>query len=428
MESFEQTMEQIIEQTIESLVVMEREAGYPLFILGSGIRDRFFRRPIRRLRILTKEDAKEMATTFARLTKAEVFGREDGDYEVVGSDKVTVLFMKQTEESLTKQLGKRIFTIDAIAMKIQDFKKFSKDKILDPYGGLVDIERAMLRMVDPVNLLENPVEFLRGIRLMAENDLDIDRRTEEWMKENVAVLRDLSGRELCREWFRILDQCESSYYINLMERHIGMLHHLFPEIQAMKEVGECKYHVVDAFTHSIYTLRTIENVINSQQFFEDHLREAFQDHMGEILDSGISRQSLLKMGALFHDIGKPAAQKKGKDGSISFRGHDVMGSEILRELGKRLGLSPKVIDILSGYALLHMNPLEIYKTNDLSGERLYEMFRKTGQQTLDILLLAYGDIVATRTLLDPGEEMGNFKVLIEYMANNYLLRYLKEEN
>ena len=41
-----------------------------------------------------------------------------------------------------------------------------------------------------------------------------------------------------------------------------------------------------------------------------------------------------------------------------------------------------------------------------------------------MLLISYADIVATRKLLNPDEEMGNFKVHVEYIVNNYITRYL----
>ena len=57
-----------------------------------------------------------------------------------------------------------------------------------------------------------------------------------------------------------------------------------------------------------------------------------------------------------------------------------------------------------------------------------DIFSKCKDETLDILLIALADIVATRKLLFPHEEMGKFKVHIEYMANNYLTRYKEIED
>lgn len=416
-----------VQKALDILRGVQEEYQLPMYVVGSGIRDLLFHKKIRRMRILTAKNPLDVAMRFSvEFPDAEVVQREDGDYEVLSPTMPTFLFMKQTEDSIDHQLQKRVFTIDALAMEIDDFVVFDKERIIDPFGGIDDVEKAVLRMVDARNLLSAPVEFLRGIRLMAENDLDIDRETEDFMKENACILKGISGRELRKEWFAILSQKDSAFYINLMERHIGMLSYIFPDIQRMQRVGECKYHVVDAFTHSVYTLKTAEGVINGQRFFEDHLREAFEEHMNQQLDSGIKRETLVKMGALFHDIGKPFVRRIKENGEVSFAGHAEEGSKILDVIGMQLALSERERRMLSRYALLHMYPLALYKSNDMSRESLFEMFEKTEEETLDILLIGYSDIVATRALLDPSEEMGNFKVYTEYMANNYLLRYLKE--
>jgi len=70
-----------------------------------------------------------------------------------------------------------------------------------------------------------------------------------------------------------------------------------------------------------------------------------------------------------------------------------------------------------------MIPLVLYKENDVSGERLHSMFANLKDDTLDILIISLADIVATRKLLHPDEDMGKYKIHIEYLANNYLTRF-----
>lgn len=417
-----------LERSIRILRDIREEYGTPMYVVGSGIRDRLFDKKVRRMRILTRANPLDIAMRFSiACGQSDITQPENEVYETLSVDGILFRFMQGETDLLEEELQKRVYTVDAVAMEIDDFERWDKNGIVDPFGGLSDVENRMLRMVDARNLLISPIEFLRGIRLMAENDLDIDRETEDFMKENVGILKGISGKELSKEWFAILAHEDSAFYINLMERHIGMLGYIFPEISAMQQIGECKYHVVDAFTHSVYTLKTAERVINGQGFFEDHLRDAFEKHMNEPLDSGIKRETLTKMGALFHDIGKPAVRTVKEDGNVSFVGHAEEGYAILEVIGMKLGLSERERRILARYALLHMYPLALYKSNDMSQEKLYEMFDQTGEETLDILLIGYSDIVATRALLDPSEEMGNFKVYTEYMANNYLLRYLKDK-
>ena len=40
----------------------------------------------------------------------------------------------------------------------------------------------------------------------------------------------------------------------------GLLEQIIPSIKDMKEVGKCKYHVVNVFQHSLYTLEHFEGI------------------------------------------------------------------------------------------------------------------------------------------------------------------------
>ena len=75
-----------------------------------------------------------------------------------------------------------------------------------------------------------------------------------------------------------------------------------------------------------------------------------------------------------------------------------------------------------------MWPLTLYKTNDVSGRALYDLFKNFGESTLDIILIGLADIISTRQLLKPHEEMGMYKVHAEYLANNYLTRFKRLED
>ena len=414
-----------LEIPFKILLEIEKDIGSKMYVLGSGIRERLFGNEIKRIRIMSFLPNEEVASLFQKAgTDYRFCKKDEKSIEVCTEDGLHFIFTQITHPTIEAQLSRMIYTVDALAMTLSDYVEFNISSIIDLYEGVSDIEHRFLRVVDSKNLIERPIGYLRGIRLMAEHDLDIDPYTEGIMKENAYMLQGISGEEYTKELFRILDQKKSSYYINLMDRHIGMLKYIFPEIEPMKNVGECKYHVVDSFTHSVYTLKVMESVINSDGFFEKHVKDAYEKHTSEKLTSNIKRLSLIKLGGFFHDVGKPAAKFIDDTGRTRFRGHEIVGAEILLKMGDRLGLSMQDTQILANYSALHMFPLVIYKNNDVSGNTLYSMFEKTKDETLDVLLIGYADIVATRKLLDPDEEMGNFKVHIEYIANNYITRYL----
>ena len=60
-------------------------------------------------------------------------------------------------------------------------------------------------------------------------------------------------------------------FIELDNKH--ELEKIIPKISCMKSVGECKYHVVNCFEHSINALKELEIVLNDKDFFPIHLRK-----------------------------------------------------------------------------------------------------------------------------------------------------------
>jgi poly(A) polymerase len=233
--------------------------------------------------------------------------------------------------------------------------------------------------------------------------------------------------EFGREILEIFNEDISYKYIKDLDK-INKLKEIFPEIEPMKEVGECKYHVLNCYDHSIYVLKTLERILYSEDFLERHIQGYNREHLYEVIEGDITRIQLLKLGALFHDVGKPSARKVDETGRVRFKGHEVIGADIIVDIGKRLGLGDKSIKILYNYVRYHMWPLYLYKHNDMSSENLFKMFNETKNESVDIALIGYADIVATRKLLNPDEDMGLIKTFMEYTATNYIFRYRECEN
>ena len=80
-------------------------------------------------------------------------------------------------------------------------------------------------------------------------------------------------------------------------------------------------------------------------------------------------------------------------------------------------------ELLCKYIRNHMILLVLYKTDDMSKERLFKIFDELGDDTIGIMLLGYADIVATRKLLNPNEDMGVIKTYMEYVLTNYIYKY-----
>lgn len=204
-----------------------------------------------------------------------------------------------------------------------------------------------------------------------------------------------------------------------------ILEKIIPEINKMKLVGECKYHVVNAYDHSINALKEFEGILNQDDFLPSHLKFKVETYLNTRVDFNLNKLEILKLGVFLHDIGKPASRTVDDTGRAHFRGHEKVGADIALELGKELQLSSEVVDTLCKYIRNHMILLVLFKTNDMSKDKLFDIFEELGEDIIGIVLLGYADIVSTRRLLDPNEDMGVIKTYMEYVLTNYLYKYKK---
>ncbi len=410
---------------IEAILTVSKQNDKEVFLVGGGIRDILLDREIKDLDFVMLEDPIEFTKKVAEILEGSFveLDKEHLVYRVVLKDGFEIDFSKMKGNTIENDLQHRDFTINAMAYNIKDGLPIEKDKVIDLYGGKDDLNNKNIRHVHRDIFLEDAIRMLRAVRFMVELKFNIDHETINLIKDNVSEIHSVAGERITAELFRILKAENSYFYLDYMDKTLNLLGEMFPDLEDMKAVGECKYHVVDSWTHSIYTVKVAEGFINSSNYFEEHIRQAYEEHTDEKIAGTRTRLDLIKLGALFHDIGKPSARKVDETGRTRFRGHEITGAEIVKNYAEKLKLSIKEREILYRYVSLHMLPLVSYKSNDVSGKALYEIFKKMGNETLDILLIALSDIIATRKLLVPDEEMGIFKIHIEYIANNYLTRY-----
>lgn len=203
----------------------------------------------------------------------------------------------------------------------------------------------------------------------------------------------------------------------------GILEKVLPVTKEMKQVGKCKYHVVDVFQHSIFTLKKFEEILKQDNFLKEHLKDYVLDYLNLKDEYGISVLEVLKLGVFIHDIGKPSAKTVDSTGRPHFREHAITGGQIAIDLAEKLNLSDTLKDRLFKYVRYHMTLLVLYKTNDLSKENLWGIYDVLGDDIIGVMLLGYCDLTATRELLDPDEHNEITKTYMEFILTSYLYRY-----
>lgn len=102
------------------------------------------------------------------------------------------------EASLEDDLSRRDFTINAMA--------FTQDGIVDPFGGLKDLEAKLIKAVgDPIDRFsDDPLRILRMIRFVSTLGFDIDAETLRAAKVLTDKVASLSPERISNETEKIL--------------------------------------------------------------------------------------------------------------------------------------------------------------------------------------------------------------------------------
>ena len=144
------------------------------WIVGGALRDRALSRDVSEIDVAVSGDAGAVA----RALQSGGFGRAfllSGDkaprvFRVAGRRRI--LDVAEIEgASIGTDLARRDFTVNAMALDLES------GALLDPFGGLADLDRGRLSMVSESNLADDPLRCLRAARLAATHGFEPDRAT-----------------------------------------------------------------------------------------------------------------------------------------------------------------------------------------------------------------------------------------------------------
>ena len=391
-----------------------------LYLVGGILRDIFLKRIKDNLDFdfCLKKGAINFGKKLVREMKAGfvVLDKEHGACRLVKriKDKVYTLdFMDFRGKTIEKDLLHRDFTINALALELQDFTNKNLDSsLLDPYGAIEDLKSRKIRLVNKRGFDEDPLRILRAFSFACMFDFKIDKPTLELIKLKKNKLSEVSFERIRDELFKILHSSSSFYYLKELDR-LKILKVIVPEIEVMRGVRQGPYHHLDVLEHTFETIRQLERLIK-----ELKNNKEIRDYLDEVISGERKRRALIKLGALLHDIGKPQALRH-ENGKTIFHGHERIGLEMTENIAKRLKLSNAELDSLAKMVLWHLRPGYLADNEEITPRAIFRFFRDSAQEAISVLLLSISDQRSTRGRLTSKEsrlqhEKVTFGLIKEY--------------
>ncbi len=395
---------------VEALQPILAANADPVYLVGGAVRDAYLRRPVHDLDFATARDGRPVAQLIAnRLTgayypldAARGVGRAIVEYQ---GDRFTIDVAQFRGDSLAADLEARDFTMNAMAVDMAG----DLQRIIDPLGGMADLNQKCLRRCTLASISTDPVRALRAIRQGVALNLTLELQTRADLRQYGPQIVNSSVERVRDEFVTMLGGPRPHVALRALDS-LGLLSLVVPEVEAVRGVTQSAPHVHDVWEHTLRVVerldgvlitispaRTDESAADSAYgmivYLLDRFRHQLQDHLAAPLPNGRTVKSLLVLAALLHDSGKPVTRSVAPDGRIHFYQHEVAGADMALERGTALRLSNEEITRLAEIVRQHMRPMNLAMSGstEVSRRAIYRFWKATGPVGVDVCILSLAD-------------------------------------
>jgi len=255
-----------------------------IYLVGGYIRDTILNRRAMDIDYVVEDDPSEIATEVSRRFNGKLIAFKGHVFRIVLKDK-RIIDITPLRNDINKDLMLRDFTINAMAWS-------PLSGLIDPYGGMKDLNDRLIRVVREEGLLDDPLRILRAYRHANELSFLIEKKTSRLLKLYAPRLKDVPHERIKAEVFKILNHDDCFVYIRRSIRD-NVLQEVFKLSKAR-------------LLNNLRLLRDYEVFIKRRGKRIKNLlkRRGFNDFLNEEFAEGLRRGGLIKL--LFISDGMPA--------------------------------------------------------------------------------------------------------------------------
>ncbi len=360
----------------------------PMWLVGGTLRDRLLGRAIHDIDLAVDGDglvvARDLANAFGGsyypLDEQRATGRALLDD---WQEKLVIDIARLRAPDIVSDLADRDFTINALAAPVAN-----PEQLLDPFGGRADLQAGRVRFLSEDSLRNDPLRMLRAIRLAAQLDFELTPEAAAQIRENAALLDAVSAERQRDELCRLLGLPHAAAWLRRMDE-LGLLAMLLPELAPLRGLTQSSPHRFDVLTHTLAVVEALETLFTDWGPLSPHA-----DRLDGYLDEQVgtqARRTLLKLGALLHDVGKAQTRSVDPDGRIRFFRHAEVGAEMTVRVLKRLRFSRSEIRRVATVVRHHLRPILLANQEKVTTRAIYRFFRDTEPEGPAVLVHALAD-------------------------------------
>lgn len=184
-------------------------------------------------------------------------------------------------------------------------------EIIDKHGGLDDIQKRIIRVVDPEHFIEDPLRVPRAMQFAGRFGFSIEEETAKLCRS--LDMSELSKERIGEEWVKLLLKSPRPSIGLEAARQLGILEKLHPEIHMLIDTPQdSQWHPEgDVWIHTKLVTDIAAEIVRKHKLSDD-------------------TALVILLAAFLHDVGKPATTVQNDKGRITAHGHPEAGIEPAR--------------------------------------------------------------------------------------------------
>jgi poly(A) polymerase len=292
-----------------------------------------------------------------------------------------------TEGTLEDDLRRRDFTVNALAIRVDDE---GEGAVIDLFDGVGDLERKLLRTpLDPhTTYSEDPLRMMRAARFTAQLGFELDEASHAAIREMRDRITIVSQERISEEFMKTLASPRPGQGLTILYE-TGLMELIFPEVHRLGGVdlvhtGGVSYAHKDVFRH---TVKVVDNIAEK------------------------TTNVWLRFAALMHDIAKPKTKRFVEGSGWTFHGHDEIGARWQERIFRRMKLPFKERDYVATLVRMHHRPMALVDEG-VTDSAIRRLVVDAGEHLEDLFTLCRADITS-RDARRVQRYLGNYDRVVE---------------
>jgi tRNA nucleotidyltransferase/poly(A) polymerase len=288
-------MDPSLKTHLDDINQLSQQLESSIYIVGGTIRDHLLKRPCTDYDF-TSPQAPEIARAWAQKVQRtlvpldETPGHET--YRIVLNPNLYFDFTTLQGQTIEEDLAQRDFTINAMAVSLQDFIE-EKTSPIDPFNGQSDLRNQIIRLLPGRAFEEDPLRLLRAFRFASTLDFTIQPETLGRINIHKTKLKEVAQERITYEFLILLGAAQSN--LDPLDQ-TGLLEVLFPHtLELRKKPGTQHGATQWDDTRNVFT--ELERVLPQPKHFLKQHAQRIKDYI-----SKNNRYALLKWATLLRPL------------------------------------------------------------------------------------------------------------------------------